>query len=340
MRSVLLLAAGLLTACASERHAAPRLTDDEFWRLSTALSEPGGSFHTDNFVSNELSIAFTLRQLQPAGGVYIGVGPEQNFSYIAALEPELAFIIDIRRANLALHLLYKALFQLSPDRAAFASRLFSRERPPGLTRDVAVDDLFAAYHAAQPSPELLEQTERDVTAALRQHGWPIDDDDTAEIRRALHAFLEQGPGIHYDRARPPSDQRPSYTSLMVAADHMGVRRSFLTNEDRFALVKDRHARNLIVPVVGDFGSGAVIARVADEIRRRGSSVTAFYASNVEVYLTNQQMIAFCGTLRALPWHADGVFIDSKGIEPAATKLAACPPDRRPFAGSTRQPVSK
>ena len=57
--------------------------------------------------------------------------PEQNFTYIAALKPKMAFIIDIRRGNLQLHLMYKALFELSSDRADFIFRLFSRKRPEG-----------------------------------------------------------------------------------------------------------------------------------------------------------------------------------------------------------------
>ena len=69
---------------------------------------------------------------RPSGGVYIGVGPEQNFSYIARLRPAMAFIIDIRRENLNLHLFYKALFEVSSDRADFVSRLFSRPRPTGI----------------------------------------------------------------------------------------------------------------------------------------------------------------------------------------------------------------
>ena len=59
------------------------------------------------------------RRSSPAGvtgGAYIGVGPDQNFSYIARIRPSVAYIIDIRRDNLLLHLLFKALFARAPDR--------------------------------------------------------------------------------------------------------------------------------------------------------------------------------------------------------------------------------
>ena len=53
------------------------------------------------------------------GGAYIGVGPDQNFSYIAAIRPDVVFIVDVRRDNLLLHLLFKSLFTL----AAHAGRV-------------------------------------------------------------------------------------------------------------------------------------------------------------------------------------------------------------------------
>jgi hypothetical protein len=79
------------------------LTDQEFWSMITTFSEPGGYFQSDNFLSNETGyqsvIPALLKTLNP-GGVYIGVGPEQNFAYILALQPKIAFIIDIRQQNM------------------------------------------------------------------------------------------------------------------------------------------------------------------------------------------------------------------------------------------------
>ena len=60
----------------------------------------------------------------------MGVGPEQNLTYVAAFRPRIAFVVDIRRQNLLHHLWYKAVFELSPTRAEFLSRLFARALPP------------------------------------------------------------------------------------------------------------------------------------------------------------------------------------------------------------------
>src|SRR6516225_10100862 len=109
----------------SAEELSTRLTDDAFWKLVTDFSEPSGRFPSDNFASNELSIQRVLPQLvrgRKASGAYLGVGPEQNFTYIVALKPKIAFIIDIRRQNMVEHLMYKALFEMAADRADFLSR--------------------------------------------------------------------------------------------------------------------------------------------------------------------------------------------------------------------------
>jgi hypothetical protein len=319
-----------VSACASPSDGtslATALSDDEFWRLSTTLSEPAGAFkHSDNLVSNELLFAHTIQLLRPRGGVYIGVGPEQNFSFIARLEPVLAFIIDIRQENRLLHLLYKALFEASADRADFVSRLFSRDRPGGLDRDTSVDDLFSAYAAVRPSPALQAATARLVRERLLDaRRVPLSNDDLAAVDGILAAFYADGPDIHYGRLLPPTAAGPSYRALMTARDVRGQSRSYLATEEAFAFVKALHTRNLIVPVVGDFSGPTAIRRVGDYIRERGGTVSAFYGSNVQVYLTNQQLAAFCGNLATLPYDSRTWFIMNKGHQRFTVKLEACRP---------------
>src|SRR5215510_5859486 len=126
---------GMVLAIAPMQRAAETLpatlSDQEFWRMVEEFSEPGGTFRYENFVSNERSIQYVIPDLKAKtkpGGVYLGVAPEQNFTYVAALQSKIAFVIDIRRQNMLVHLLYKALFELSPNRADFVARLFSRKQ--------------------------------------------------------------------------------------------------------------------------------------------------------------------------------------------------------------------
>jgi hypothetical protein len=302
-----------------------RLSDDEFWQLSTELSEAPGVFkHSDNLVSNEPLFPYTIRLLRPRGGVYIGVGPEQNFSYIARLEPEMAFIVDIRQQNRSLHLLYKALFEVSADRAEFVSRLFGRPRPAGLDGETSVHDLFTAFAAVAGSSPLYDANARLVRERLlTTHGFPLAPYDVQWIEYALKAFFADGPEIHYARSRPEDAPEPSYRALMTATDLGGQSRSYLSSEEAFAFVKELHAKNLIVPIVGDFGGPTAIKRLGDYLRQRNGVVSAFYSSNVEVYLNRQQAAAFCENLAALPTASHTVFIGSKGQRPLSAKLLAC-----------------
>src|SRR5258708_5700974 len=140
-RVVIALLASLAIGVLSYRSLSPvvvadslpsQLSDEAFWRLVSDASEPNGYFRSDNFLSNEMAYQYVIPELKaklPTGGVYLGVGPEQNFAYLIALRPKLGFIVDIRRGNLHEHLLYKAFLEMSTDRADFVSRLFARKRP-------------------------------------------------------------------------------------------------------------------------------------------------------------------------------------------------------------------
>src|SRR5437762_571040 len=131
-----------------------QLTDQEFWKLSSDFSEPDGFFRSDNLLSNEIWMQRVIPELLSnikAPSVYMGVGPEQNFTYITSLKPKMVFIVDVRRGNLDLQLMYKAIFELSADRADFVGKLFSRKRPDGLTSTSSAMDIFTAYRNLEPT---------------------------------------------------------------------------------------------------------------------------------------------------------------------------------------------
>jgi len=324
----MLCCAGLTGAACRGRAPVAGLTDQEFWTLIQTLSEPPGTFTiSDNLVSNEPHVAENARRLQAApGGVYIGVGPEQNFTYIARLRPAMAFIVDIRRENRNLHLFYKALFELSADRADFVARLFSRPRPGGLDVTSSVKEIFDRYENVKPSPEQLRWNADRVRAWLVEtRRLPLEQEDLEWIEQTFKVFAAEGPEIHFWRSAEVSALKPSYRRLMTLPDSSGESRSFLATENGFRFVKDLHASNRIVPLVGDFGGSHTLRRVGDDVRARGYLVRAFYGSNVGVYLTNQQTRAFCRNLAALPAGDDAWFIERDGVRSLASKLKACAP---------------
>src|SRR5205814_9490651 len=129
------------------------ISDADFWTMVDQFSEPGGTFASDNIISNEIAYQQVIPELKRSAqdGAYLGVGPEQNFTYISALRPAVAFIIDIRRQNLLLHLMYKALVEVAADRADFMSRLFARPVPVTLAAHPGPGALFDAFAAVSPS---------------------------------------------------------------------------------------------------------------------------------------------------------------------------------------------
>jgi hypothetical protein len=318
------------TACVRRSELPAALSDQEFWGLIEALSEPAGTFAvSDNYVSNERHFAENVRRLRAAGGVYIGVGPEQNFSYIARLHPAMAFIVDIRRENRNLHLLYKALFELSTDRADLVSRLFSRPRPSGLGSTATAEEILLQYSGVPPSPEQYRTNAALVRERLlTTRGLPLSQLDLDEIERVWRAFYADGPEIQFWGARKVDAAPPSYRQLMVAKDMFGQSRSFLATDEGFRFVKDLHARNLIVPLVGDFGGPSAIRRVGDYVRNQGDVIHAFYGSNVGVYLNSHQTRAFCGNLATLPAAPRAWFIESDRMRSLSSRLRACPPESR------------
>jgi hypothetical protein len=264
------------------------MTDAELWRLSAEMSEPGGYFQSDNFTSNEESfpdIAAVLEAGMKPGGVYLGVGPEQNFSYISALRPKMAFIVDIRRQAVIQHLMYKALFELSTDRADFISRLFSKPRPRGLDTASTVDQLWEGYWYVASDSALWSRNLAAVTTHLTKgHGFALSDEDIASLEYVYRAFYELGPIISYGGYQVRPGAGVTFADLTAAVDTAGTPRSFLATEESYRFLRDMHARNLIVPIVGDFGGPTAIRAVANYVKERGATITAFYVSNVEQYL--------------------------------------------------------
>lgn len=293
-----------------------RLSNEQFWGLITESSEAGGTFRSDNLLSNELQMQHVIPDLVRAalpGRVYLGVGPEQNFTYISATRPSMAFILDIRRGNLNLHLLYKALFELSPDRASFVSRLFSKPRPDGLSAAATVGDIFRAFWDVETS----EVQYKENVAAIRAHltttrKLPLSDDDLRGIEAVYYAFYWYGPIIQYSTSMGGGGGHfPTYAQLMTATDAEGVARGYLASEDAFAFVRELHARNMIVPVVGDFAGPKALRAIGRYLRGRETAVGAFYLSNVEQYLRREgRWDLFCANAATLSIDGGSTFIRS------------------------------
>lgn len=298
-----------------------RLADTTYWRMMTEFSEPGGYFRSDNFISNETAWQMVIPELLgtiPPQGVYLGVGPEQNLTYIVNLKPRLAFIVDIRRQNLVQHLMYKALAEMSETRADFVSRLFARPRPADMPSDLRAADMFVQFARVVPDSMLYHRTYAAVVERLtKTHGFPLDTTDLRSLEYVLSTFYYAGPGVTYSSGQGGGGfggmrGMPSYLELMMQDDGTGLDRSFLANETNYQTLRDYHARNAIIPLVGNFAGPSALRRVGEYVRAHQAVVNVFYLSNVEQYLFQQgdEWFRFYTNVGTLPLDSTSTFIRS------------------------------
>ena len=321
--STLLLAPSVVAGSqASESSAAQSqariesLSSAEFSRLIRDLSEDGGYFRSDNFTSNETSylhVVDKLHELGASGGAYIGVGPEQNFTYIAKMRPRIAFIVDIRRQAMIQHLMFKAIFHLAPNRVQYLSLLLSRPLPKekGPGPDASVNEMLSYFSQAQPDEKAYAANLTAIRKAIREDFQvQLSDADQASLDYVYKNFRTDGLEIGY-RMEGSSwgGFFPNLKELIAQPDQHGKPGNFLAAKEDYDFVRDLHKRNLIIPVVGDFAGKKALVAVGDYLRKNGLTVTAFYTSNVEQYLfQNGVFSGFAENIRKLPVSDKSLFI--------------------------------
>lgn len=282
-----------------------------------SLSEAPGYFDTDNLISNERSYLQVIPDLRvPAlrGGAYIGVGPDQNFSYIAAVRPSIAFILDIRRDNMLLHLLFKALFQLSRTRAEYLALLTGRPVPPRVERwsDASIDRLVHYIATTRVDPVANEKLRVRLSDVISRFGVGLSREDFDTIDRFHRRFIDAGIALQFQSAgRPPRSHYPTYRELLVARDPEGNACNYLALEDAFQIVKSLQARDLIIPVVGNLSGPSALASIGGFMKQRGDTLAALYASNVEFYLFGEGTFRdFAANLRRVPHTNNSLIVRS------------------------------
>ena len=291
-----------------------RLADHEFWRMVEEFSEPNGAFQSENLVGNERALQHVVPALKAMtrGGVYLGVAPDQNFTYIVALEPRLAFIVDIRRGNLLEHLMYKAIIELSPTRAEFLARLFSRMMPDGVDERTAVAALMDAFRPVVPSEALYMTHLGQIVSHLTvTHGFDLSETDLAGLASIYRMFFEHGPALTYSMGGFAMRNMPEFADMLTATDLSGQPQSYLATEEHYRRLRAFQAKNLIVPIVGDFAGGRALRSVGAYLAAHGAAVSVFYTSNVEQYLfRNAVADRFYANVATLPIGEESVIIRS------------------------------
>jgi len=228
-------------------------------------------------------------------------------------------------------LLYKALFEMSETRSEFISKLFSRKQPADLSTTASATQLFAAYRQQERDKDLFESNLKAVIDHLKtKHKFPLSAGDEDGIKWALSNYFTFGPEIYYNASdasfapaivganaangrRGGGGSSVTYADLMTADDGTGTERSYLANEENFKVLRNLQTKNLLVPVVGDFGGPKALREVGDYLKSVGGMVSAFYLSNVEQYLENDgKTSAFLSSVATLPIDGTSRFISTGG----------------------------
>jgi hypothetical protein len=305
-------------AAAAVQAPAAAIAETTFARLIARRSESGGYFDSDNLMSNEASYLHVLgrmRAIGVTGGAYLGVGPDQNFSYIAQVRPRIAFIIDIRRDNLLQQLLFKSAFTRARNRVEYLAILFGRPMPRDSRRwdDATIEDLVAWVDSMPPTPDAATVAQETVLTTVKIFGLPLDARDLETISRFHRTFIDAGLDLRYtSHNRPPRAYYPTYRQLLLERDLTGKQGSYLASEPGYQFLKALQERNLVVPVVGDLAGEHALVSIGRLIADRGEKISAFYTSNVEQYLMRDGVSfdRFAANLRRLPRDSRSVIIRS------------------------------
>ena len=307
-------AAGLLfllllnSACArSDERRDQLFSDDQFQELSLGLSEEEQYFDTDNLISNERPYQHLIPAINDrvtSGGAYLGVGPDQNFTYIANTRPSIAFIVDIRRHNLLQHLYCKELFERAPTRAEFLSLLLSRpirsELPGSELKAVELVEIFLGLPADR---SLADTTVSEVFSSLRRR-FPglIQETDRSSLSKMAATFREEGLDLRFrSHGRRPHFFYPNLRELFTATDRLGIEQGYLSSESHYSLVRTRQLENRIIPVVGDLGGRKSMKAIGRFLKEREIVLSLLYVSNVEFYLISDgKFHNFFSNVEALP----------------------------------------
>ncbi|WP_291163236.1 hypothetical protein [Gemmatimonas sp. UBA7669] len=303
-------------AAASSSASPQGYSTREFAALAARFSDAGGYFDTDNLISNEPSLLHPLNALDSLnvrGGVYLGVGPDQNFNYIAQVVPRVAFIADIRRDNMLLLLLFKALFHAASDRQEFLALWLGKPVPPApRRRDMSVDSLVAWAERTPSNSAGRTQAQQRVRALVNGFGIPLSTKDRETIARFHGEFMRQGTALRFTTiGRPPQRSYPTLGQLLRERDKSGRQRSYLSSDSLFGIVQSMQRRNLIIPLVGDLAGPTVLPKLAPWLREQRETISVLYTSNVEDYLLRYGTFRdFVRSVRALPRRSNSIIIRS------------------------------
>lgn len=297
------------------------LEREAFVELIRRLSDPpSGPASADNLMTNEDSIASVMDQAGrevPRDTVYLGVGPDQNFSLIAATRPDSAFILDFRKKNQLLHFLHRALLHVSNDQVEYLAHFWARSFIKCATapinanrREISAGELICGFKNTDFQKQLFENAQAKVSEQIRLLNY-VSADELTEIRR-IHARLA-GAGL---QARFLAlKMYPQMQSLVQALTRSGKPGHWLGSDQHFQTIRELQTKNRIIPIVADWADSpkntqsSAFQRLSDWLISNQKQVGCIYISDVEFFLMRTSIFdKYIENLGQLPIHEEARII--------------------------------
>ncbi len=283
-------------------------TDNNFSNIIKQLDDPPtGPSSADNLMTNEDSIASIVDQISkevPKGQVYLGVGPDQNYSLMAQVEPSYGFILDYRKKNQLLHLFQKALVEISADQQTYLENFWGRNFPE---LPLGLNDLENRLKtiAHQPVNEsLLQSTKEKVRKTISK--WNLlNEQEFQEIATIQSRLAGPGPDARFLALK----MYPTLGSLITMPSRSGQPSHWLGSEPSYACIRRLHVSSRILPIVGDWAATGSIRRLSGYLKSNQLQVGCIYMSDVEFFLLRGGLFQkYIEKLAELPLHPDSRII--------------------------------
>jgi hypothetical protein len=222
------------------------------------------------------------------------------------------------------HLLYKAIFQLSPTRGEFLSHLLSIPLVKGKApaANASLNELVA-YFSATPADDKLYAANLAQIRQMIAKDFQVQftEQEQQGLEYVLKSFKQDGLAIAYQlRDSFRGMYFPSLKEILTATDLNGKQGGFLVSDEDYNTVRNLQLKNLIIPVTGNFAGTKAFPAVTAYLRQYKLTVSTIYTSNVEQYLFQYEVFdGFAANIKKLPTNEQSLFIrstSSRGRHPA------------------------
>ena len=299
---------------AAEIKISPKL----YSALIKDMSEPDGYYQYDNWITNErgyLNIINPLLKNNVKGGAYIGVGPNQNFTFIETIKPEIAFIVDIRQQMTMQHLAYKAMFELAETREEFLSLLLSKSIPGDrkLDKNPDVNDIVDLFYKINSDLNMQKNTTLKIIELLdKKYGFELSQKDKKYIRRMMKIFCLANLNITWNTNENnylKKNKHVSLAEMLKGTDKSGAQLNIFNSKEKYDYIRKMHLENKIIPITGDFAGDKAFNKISEFLLEKEMTVSALYASSVEWWLFKEnKFIPWAKNLAKVPITSSSVII--------------------------------